>query len=215
MDGASMAHVTEMSRVINFVLETKTLGLRMIPIFNDGILKLEALSDSDFADDKDTRYSVYGYIIYFCGIPVAWKSKSMKSDVLSTTDAEYVAVSEVVKEIKFFYQMLRSMEINVPLPIKKWANVGAIWLVNNSSMSERTKHVDLRAHFVRDMIKDQVIEINFVKSAENDSDIMTKNQQGQHYMYAKSKLVYTVQEMNKKKAIEDIEDEEAGRMLES
>ena len=48
------------------------------------------------------------------------------------------------------------------------------------------------------MIKDQVIEINFVKSAENDSDIMTKNQQGQHYMYAKSKLVYTVQEMNEK-----------------
>ena len=44
------------------------------------------------------------------------------------------------------------------------------------------------------MIKDQVIEINFVKSAENDSDIMTKNQQGQHYMYAKSKLVYTVQQ---------------------
>ena len=43
------------------------------------------------------------------------------------------------------------------------------------------------------MIKDQVIEINFVKSAENDSDIMTK-----HYLYAKSKLVYTVQEMNEK-----------------
>ena len=91
-------------------------------------------------------------------------------------------------------------------------NVGAIWLANSSSVSERTKHVDLRAHFVRDMIKDQVIEINFEKSAENDSDIMTKNQQGQHNMYAKSKLVYTVQEMNEKR---DIPDEETGRMLES
>ena len=65
------------------------------------------------------------------------------------------------------------------------------------------------------MIKDQVIEINFVKSAENHSDIMTKNQQGQHFTYAKSKLVYKVQEMNKKKATEEIEDEETGRMLES
>ena len=64
----------------------------------------------------------------------------------------------------------------------------------------------------RDMIKDQVIEINFVKSAENDSDIMIKNQQGQHYIYAKSKLVYTVQEMNEHR---DIQDEERGRMLES
>ena len=183
-----------------------TLGLRMIPTFTDGIWMLEALSDSDFANDKDIRYSVYGYMIYFCGIPVAWKSKHMKSVVLSTTEAEYVAVSEVVKEIKFFYQMLRSMEIKVPLPIVD--NVGAIWLANNSSVSERTKHVDLRAHFVRDMIKDQVIEINLVMSAENDSDIMTK-----HYMYAKSKLEYTVQEMNE--TIEDIEVEETGQMLES
>ena len=111
MDGASMAQVTEMYRVINFVLEMKTFGFRMVPIFNDGIWKLEALSDSDFADDKDARYSVYGYIIYFCGVSVAWKSKSMKSVVLSTSEAEYVAASEVVKEIKFLYQMLRSMEI--------------------------------------------------------------------------------------------------------
>ena len=58
------------------------------------------------------------------------------------------------------------------------------------------------------MIKDQVIEIKFVKSAETDSDIMTKNQQGQQYLYARSKLVYTVQEMNKKMAIEDIEHKE-------
>ena len=140
----------------------------------------------------------------------------MKSVVLSTTESEYVAVSEVVNEIKFLYQMLRSMEIKVPLPIKVQVdNVGAIWLANNSSVSERTKHVDFRPHFVRDMIKDQVIEINVVKPAENDSDIMTKTQQGQHHMYARSKLVYTVHKMNEKKAIEDIEDEETGRMLES
>ena len=76
MDGASMSHVTEMYRVINFVLEMKTLGLRTIPTFKDGIWKLEALSDIDFANDKDKRYSAYRYIIYFCSIPVVWKSKN-------------------------------------------------------------------------------------------------------------------------------------------
>ena len=86
MDGASMAQVTEIYRLIIFVLEMKKLGLRMVPIFNEGIWKLEALSDSDFANDKDTRYIVYGYIIYSCGIPVVCKSKSMKSVVLSTTE---------------------------------------------------------------------------------------------------------------------------------
>ena len=64
-DGASMANGTEMCRVITFVLQMKTLGLTMVSIFKDGIWKLEALSDGDFANDKDTRYSVYGYIIDF------------------------------------------------------------------------------------------------------------------------------------------------------
>ena len=104
MDGASMAQVTEMYMVINFFLKMKTLGLMMVTMFKDDIWRLEALSDSDFSNDKDTRYSVYGYIIYFCFVSVAWKSKSMKSVVLSTTEAEYVAVSEVVEEIEVFYQ---------------------------------------------------------------------------------------------------------------
>ena len=53
---------------------------------SDGIWWLEALSDSDFANDKETRISVYGYIVFFCGVPIAWKNKSMKSVVLSTTE---------------------------------------------------------------------------------------------------------------------------------
>ena len=71
MDGGSMSHVTEMYRVKKFVLETKTLGLRMEPIFKDSIWQFEAMSDSDFANDNDTRYNVYGFIIYFGGTTVA------------------------------------------------------------------------------------------------------------------------------------------------
>ena len=82
--------------------------------------------------------SVYGRIVFFCGVHIAWKIKSMKSVVLSTTEAEYVAVSELVKEIKFLYQLLTSMEIKVPLPIKiKVDNMGTIWLANNTGVSER------------------------------------------------------------------------------
>ena len=58
MDSASMAKVTEMYRVIKFVLEMKTLGLRMVQIFNDGIWKLEALNDSDFTNDIRTQGTV-------------------------------------------------------------------------------------------------------------------------------------------------------------
>ena len=58
-------------------------------------------------------------------------------------------VSEVVKEIKFLYQLLMPMGVKVPLPIKIIVdNMGAIWFANNSSVSERTKHIDVRAHFI-------------------------------------------------------------------
>ena len=83
----------------------------------------------------------------------------MKSVVLSTTEAEYVAVSEVVKEIKFLYQMLRSMDVKVPLHIKVHVDItGIIWLANNSSVSDRTKYVDLWAHFVRDMTRIKLLK---------------------------------------------------------
>ena len=100
----------------------------------------------------------------------------MRSVVLSTTEAEYVSISEVVKEIKFIYQLLESMDVKVPLPIKvRVDNIGAIWLANNSGVSERTKHVDTRAHLVRTYVINEVVTIEFVKSSENISDIMTKN----------------------------------------
>ena len=68
----------------------------------------------------------------------------MKSVVLLTTEAEYVAVLEVAKEIKFMYQLLMSTGVKVPLPIKiKVNNMGAIRLANNSGVSEGTKHVDI------------------------------------------------------------------------
>ena len=95
---------------------------------------LIALSDSDFASDKETRLSVFGYIIYFCGIPIAWRSEGMKSVVLSTTEAEYMALSEVVKELKFIVQLRQTINIEVELPITVHVdNVGAIWLSNNSN----------------------------------------------------------------------------------
>ena len=75
--------------------------------------------------------------------------------------------------------------------------MGAIWIANNSGVSERTKHVDIRAHFVRSYVMDEVVTIDFVKSAENTSDIMTKNQQGIYFESAQPKLVHTVQDMQK------------------
>ena len=106
-------HLKEMYKLIRFVLSTKDFGLEFKLKKSMKKWALKALSDSDFASVKETRISIYGYIICFCGIPIAWRSKGMKSVVLSTTEAEYMALSEVEKELKFIVQQLQTMNIEV------------------------------------------------------------------------------------------------------
>ena len=191
MDAPAPAHLKEMYKLIRHVLSTKGYGLKFE--LRKDIIKwaLKALSDSDFASDKETRISVFGYIIYFCGIPIAWRSKGMKSVVLSTTEAEYMALSEVVKELKFIVQLLQTMNIEVELPITVYVdNVGTIWLSNNRTTSDRTKHIDIRTAFVKEYQEDGKIIIKFVKSEENEADILTKNTTNVIFNNHQKKLVW-------------------------
>ena len=86
----------------------------------------------------------------------------MKSVVLSTTEAEYIALSEVVKELKFIFQFLQTMNIEVELPITVYVdNVGAIWLSNNRTTGDRTKHIETITSFVKGYQEDGKIIIKF------------------------------------------------------
>ena len=155
-----------------------------------------SFSDSDFAGDRETRRSVYGYYVYFCGIPIAWKSKGMRSVALSTTEAEYIALSEVMKKIKFIIQLLKTMNMNVEMPITIYVdNVGAIWLSNNRASSERTKHIHIRTAFVKEDREEGKILIKFVKSEENDADINTKNTPNTTFKAHQVKIVWEKDEI--------------------
>ena len=191
MDVPVSAHLKEMYKVIRHVLSTKGYGLEFE--LRKDIMKwaLNALSDSDFASDKETRISVFGYIIIFCGIAIAWISKGMKSVVLSTTEAEYMALSEVVKELKFIVQLLQTMNIEVELPTTAYVdNVGAIWLSNNRTTSDRTKHINIRTSFVKEYQEDGKIINKFVKSEDNEADIFTKNTTNVIFHNHQKKLVW-------------------------
>ena len=87
-----------------------------------------------------------------------------------------MALSEVVRELKFIVQLLQTMNIEVELPITVYVdNVGAIWLSNHRTTSDRTKHIDIRTSFIKEYQEDGKIIIKFVKSEENKADIFTKN----------------------------------------
>ena len=114
----------------------------------------------------------------------------MKSVVLSTTETEYMALSEVVKELKFIVQLLQTMNVEEELPITVDVdNVGSIWLSNNRTTSDRTKHIDIRTSFVEEYQEDGKIIIKFVKSEDTAADIFTKNTRKTIFQNHQKKLV--------------------------
>ena len=164
---------------------------------------LKALSESDFVSDKETKISVFGYIIYFVGIPVPSRSKGIKSVVLSTTEAEYMALSEVVKELNFIVKLLPTMNIEVELPIPVHVdNVDAIWLSNNRTISDRTKHIDIRTSFVKEYQEDGRIIIKYVKSEETEADIFTKTTSNTIFRNHQKKLAWDKGKVDKKESEE-------------
>ena len=131
LDGATQAHMKAMYRVIKFVFDTKNYALKLKPDTIQGRLILKGVSDSEFAGDRNIRKSVYGYIIYYCGAPISWKSKAGQSVTLSSTEAEYYAASETAKELVFVSNLPKSMKVNYESPVSLLMdNTGAIYLAN-------------------------------------------------------------------------------------
>ena len=107
-------------------------------------------------------------------------------------------LSKVVKELKFIVQLQQTINVEAELPMTVHVdNVGAIWLSNNRTTSDRTKHVDIRDSFVNEYQEDGKIIIKFVKSEDNKADIFTKNTTNAIFQNHQKKLVWDKGEVNK------------------
>ena len=175
---ATEAAHKEMLRCVKFVLGTKSKGLKMQPKMNpDGLWTLEVYSDSDWAGDPDDRKSVGCYIIFLNGVTIAWRSRSQKVVSLSSSEAEFYACAEAVREIPFIAQILLFLGIPARTPVDVWIdNVGAIFMTENRTSSSRTRHMDARWWCVTQLQEeDKLIKVQFVGTKENTSDLGTKN----------------------------------------
>jgi hypothetical protein len=103
---------------------------------------------------------------------------------LSSTEAENVALNEAVREIKFIVQILEILGIKVVKPTKVFVdNIGCIFLAKNKTSGERTKHIDMKYHFIREQIQNGLVEVLFVRSEENTADLFTKNLGGERFVF--------------------------------
>ena len=141
----------------------------------EGDLCLAGFSDSDWGSSVEDKRSTTGYLFTLNpqGPPISWKSKKQTTVALSSCEAEYMALAASVQETLFLYMLLRSFlkqqSVNISVD-----NQGAMSLASKHITEQRSKHIDIRYHFIRERIASGFISLSHVPSEENVSDLMTK-----------------------------------------
>ena len=141
-------------------------------------LKLLAYSDSDWAACVEDRKSLTGYCFQLCesGPVISWKSRKQPTVALSTCEAEYMALCETSQEAVYLSRVFRDLtqsEISEPISIYG-DNQGSLDIVRNPVKHNRTKHIDIRYHYIRELFHSQVITVSHVSTGDNIADVMTK-----------------------------------------
>ena len=169
----SDAHWKAVNQILRYLKGTSGLGLT----FRKGAsTDLITFADADYARNKEHRRSVSGGVIMYLGAAIAYISRTQRCVSLSSTEAEYIAMGDGVKELLFVRQVLRFLR---PGHKEKRVTVfedneGAISLASNRLASARSKHIDVRYHFLRELVEQKQIAIVKVKTERQRADILTK-----------------------------------------
>ena len=138
-------------------------------------LKFKGLSDADFANSIDDRRSIGGILVNLWNSPIAWTSKIQPTVALSTTEAEYMALCKLTQELFYFRKLCKEMKLNIKEPITMMEdNNSCIKISQNDEFHQRTKHIDVKYHFIREALEKGIVQIKRVDSKENIADIFTK-----------------------------------------
>ena len=137
--------------------------------------ELIGYSDSDWAGDRNDRRSTTGYTFMLSGGPIAWAAQKQRTVALSSTEAEYMALTDCLKHTQWTLSLLQQLLFDVELPIDIFCDsTGAQSIASNNVYHKRTKHIDIRYHYIREKVADRTIVINEINSNDNLADIFTK-----------------------------------------
>jgi hypothetical protein len=181
MKMASEAHLKAMYRLMKYCVETPERGLFLRPTREwDGNPEFEFVilgrSDSNYATDTSNRRSTSGYSVFLEGSPISMKSIGQKSVTLSVTEAELSAGTSCAQDMLFAMRVIESLGLKVKKPmILEMDNKGAVDLSNNWSVGGRTRHVDVKQWFLRELKEQNTIFTEWRPGASMSSDLFTKN----------------------------------------
>lgn len=171
LENPGSTHVNAVKRIIRYLKGTNNYGIE----YGGTSVVLKGYTDSDHGRDIDTRRSTSGYAFLINNGIVSWKSYLQKTVALSTTEAEYIAASDGVKEAIWLRQLLKDIGFEEKEATSIMIdNQSAIILTKNAELHQRTKYIDVRFHFIRDYVNNGMIKPIYIATEDQIADALTK-----------------------------------------
>ncbi|KAK9669245.1 hypothetical protein RND81_13G119000 [Saponaria officinalis] len=172
MSEPSKAHFITAKRILRYVKGTKSYGI-MYETEEDS--NLTGFTDSDWAGSIDDRKSTSGYVFQLGSKAISWSSKKQATVALSSAEAEYVAATSAACEAIWLRRILSDLQQDpTDSTTILFDNMSAIAMTKNQVFHSSSKHIEIRHHFIRELVESQEIKIQFCKTGEQLTDIFTK-----------------------------------------
>ena len=163
-------------RVLRYLKGCKTEGLTYTgKLQKDQKVTITAYCDSDWAQCPDDRKSTTGYAVYLEGGPIAWQCRKQPTVAHSSTEAEFVALTEATKDVLWLTYLLTELGVPYHTPQIFTDSQSAMEWTKNASHHQRNKHVALKYFFIRDIVTEGTVKIAYIATKDNVADILTKN----------------------------------------
>ena len=171
----SVRHWTGVQQVFRYLKSSQAIALRYARDDRD----LLGYSDTDYASDPSDRKSTMGYVFVLSGAAITWSARRQQAIATSTTEAEYMGLCNAAKEAVWVRNFLQDVGRGAYAGGAHATrilgdNQGALRLVANPEFHSRTKHIDVQYHYVRELLEDGTISVEYVRTSEMAADCLTK-----------------------------------------
>jgi hypothetical protein len=176
-------HWKAVKHIFRYLVGTVNYGLLYSRTSNDCI----GYSDSDWGGDLDDRKSTSGYVFKIGGAPISWQSRKQSCVALSTSEAEYIALTCAAQEAIWLHQLLTELEQEPEKKIVIYVdNQSTICLSTNPQFRGRSKHISIKYHYIRGQVRDGTVDLKYCRSEEMLADVFTKGVTGEKFPFITS-----------------------------
>ena len=185
----SCPRISHMDAVVHILKYLKgTLGIGLV-YEKRRHLDIEAFSDADWAGSPFDRRSTTGFCVFVGGNMVSWKSKKQHTVACSSAESEYRAMAQTTRELVWLKQLLKELGEEIKKPMQLYCdNKAAMYIASNPVFHERTKHIEVDCHYVREKLLEGSISTTFVVTDNQLADIFTKSLSGSRIRIIRNKL---------------------------